>query len=136
MRSARVSILLYSSNLPNHSFYVDLMSPASANDDVSTSETSLYGSVEAGIVYPTLCIRGPQHLSKDDECQPLLGQPIRLKSRRASLAKPVMTIVCIASTAGISSFLNGQVIIALPMMAKDLGLDVDLMLWFVPAIPV
>lgn len=112
------------------------MSPPPVYHDVSTPETSSYGYLEAAIAYPTFCTGGSQHPAKDDEHQPLLGESVRVKYRSSSRAKALVIIACIACTTGASSLLNGHVIVALPMMAHELGLNVDLVLWFVPALPV
>ncbi|KAL8908720.1 MAG: hypothetical protein Q9171_005333 [Xanthocarpia ochracea] len=104
------------------------MSPPSANDDVSTSDYPSYEYVDAGIAHPTLFPRANQHPATDAEHQPLLGQSVRVKYRSGSRAEALVIVVCIACTTGVSSLLNGHVIVALPMMADDLGLSVDLVL--------
>ncbi|KAL8857502.1 MAG: hypothetical protein Q9178_005997 [Gyalolechia marmorata] len=109
------------------------MSPPSVNNDVPTPETSSYGYVEAATTYPTFAPRDNQDPAKDDEHQPLLGQSVRVKYRSISRAKALVIIACIACTTGTGSLLNGHVIVALPMMAHDLGLSVDLMFMAVAA---
>ncbi|KAL8917211.1 MAG: hypothetical protein Q9172_005941 [Xanthocarpia lactea] len=112
------------------------MSPPSVNDDVSTSDYPSHEYVDAAIAPPTLFTGAKQHPATDAEHQPLLGQSVRVKYRSGSRAEALVVVVCIACTTGVSSLLNGHVIVALPMMADDLGLSVDLVLWSVPAPPV
>ena len=102
------------------------MSSPSVYHDVSTPETSSYGYVEVATTDPTFATRDNQDPTKDDEHQPLLGQSVRVKYRSIRRAKALVIIGCIACTTGAGSLLNGHVIVALPTMAHDLGLNTDL----------
>lgn len=75
----------------------------------------------------TVAAGKPSGLPDADEQQPLLGHSPPV----SSAAQTVAIIACITWTTLISSFLNGMVTVALPMIAKDLGLDPSLVLWCV-----